>query len=338
MNGLSLKPMRAADITTSGTIEPWLAENNMGLAVTTGISMRLLTFGTENDGRIAVCESVFDGPRALWSDGKTMFVSSRSRIHRLTYGAAPGRLPDHEERFFCPRSTHTTGELDIGDMARNAEGRPVFVNTQFNCLSTLDDKHSFSPVWRPPFISKLSPENRCHLSGLAMRNGAPAYVTAYAATDTPNGYLAKRRDGGCIVDVAAKKIVAEGLCLPRSPRWYQEKLWLHQAGTGYFGFWDFDRRVFEPIAFCPGLLDGLVFFGPYAVMGYSLPRTSEQIAGLPLEKNLREKGATARCGVHVVDTRSGEVVHWIRLEGELREVCGVALLEGVKKPLVLTVG
>lgn len=338
MNGLSLAPMRASDITTSGTIERWLAENNMGLAVTTGISMRLLTFGTENDGRIAVCESVFDVPRALWSDGKTMLVSSRSRVHRLTYGAAPGRLPDHDERFYCPRSTHTTGELDIGDIARDAEGRTIFVNTQFNCLATIDDKHSFSPAWRPPFIAKLTAENRCHLSGLALRNGAPAYVTAYAASDTPGGYLNKRRDGGCIVDVATKKIVAEGLSLPRSPRWYQEKLWLHQAGTGYFGYWDFARRRFEPVAFCPGLPDGLVFYGNHAVMGYSAPRTKEQIAGLPIEKNLREKGVTAGCGVHVVDLRSGDVAHWIRLDGELREVCGVAVLEGVKKPLVLTVG
>ncbi|MBK9266747.1 MAG: DUF4915 domain-containing protein [Polyangiaceae bacterium] len=193
-------------------------------------------------------------------------------------------------------------------------------------------------MWRPPFISKLVPEDRCHLSGLALRDGAAAYVTAYAPTDVAFGYRSRRLDGGCVIDVVTGKVVIDGLCMPQSPRVYQDKLWLHNAGTGYFGFVDFDRRVFEPIAFCPGILEGLAFWGHHAVMGLSLPRSPEQIAGLPFVKNLAEKGAAARCGVQVVDLRSGEVSHWIRLEGDFREVRGVAVLAGIKKPLVVTVG
>ena len=43
-----------------------------------------------------------------------------------------------------------------------------FVNTRFSCLCTLDSVHSFVPRWRPPFITALAPEDRCHLNGLAM--------------------------------------------------------------------------------------------------------------------------------------------------------------------------
>ena len=45
------------------------------------------------------------------------------------------------------------------------------VNTPFSCLCTLDAGHSFVPRWRPPFVSALAAEDRCHLNGLAMVDG-----------------------------------------------------------------------------------------------------------------------------------------------------------------------
>ena len=86
------------------------------------------------------------------------------------------------------------------------------------------------------------------------------------------------------------------------------------------------------------MLEGLAFFGHHAIMGISRARNPELWAGLPLAHHLVEKGAVARCGVQVIDLRSGEVLAWIRLEGEFYEVRGVAVLAGIKKPQVLTVG
>ena len=61
------------------------------------------------------------------------------------------------------------------------------VNTRFCCLCTLDAEHSFHPRWRPPFVSALAPEDRCHLNGLAIVDGRPKYVTALGETDTLGG-------------------------------------------------------------------------------------------------------------------------------------------------------
>ena len=58
----------------------------------------------------------------------------------------------------------------------------------FGCLATLSERASFQPLWRPPFLSGLVPEDRCHLNGLAMRDGQPAYVTAVAASDVADGW------------------------------------------------------------------------------------------------------------------------------------------------------
>ena len=47
---------------------------------------------------------------------------------------------------------------------------------------------SFTPRWRPPFVTALEPTDRCHLNGLGMVDGRPRYVTALGQTDAPAGW------------------------------------------------------------------------------------------------------------------------------------------------------
>ncbi len=44
-----------------------------------------------------------------------------------------------------PQVGYTTGDLDIHDLAVDADGRLVFVNTLFGCLARLSETHSFRP-------------------------------------------------------------------------------------------------------------------------------------------------------------------------------------------------
>ena len=68
-----------------------------------------------------------------------------------------------------------------------------FVNTRFSCLCTPSDVYNFVPRWRPPFISALAPEDRCHLNGLGLVDGKPRYVTALGRSDEPAGWRRTRR-------------------------------------------------------------------------------------------------------------------------------------------------
>ena len=77
----------------------------------------------------------------------------------------------------------------------------MFVNTLYNCLATPSARHSFTPMWKPPFISKIVKEDRCHLNGLAMADGVPRYVTAVSKSDTIDGWRDRRFDGGIVIDV-----------------------------------------------------------------------------------------------------------------------------------------
>ena len=185
-------------------------------------------------------------------------------------------------------------------------------------------------------MSKLAPEDRCHLNGLALDDGKARYVTAVSASDVADAWRDRRRDGGVLVDVPSNEIIATGLSMPHSPRVYRGKLWLLNAGTGYFGSIDLARGKFEPLTFCPGFLRGLAFAGDYAIVGLSGPRHDKTtFGGLALDEELTRRGAEPRGGLHVIDLRNGDVVHWVRLEGMVSELYDVVTLPGVVRPMAL---
>ena len=100
-------------------------------------------------------------------------------------------------------------------------------------------------------------------------------------------------------------------------------------------FVDRDAQKFEAVAFCPGYARGLAFIGPYAIVGLSLARENRTFQGLPLDEALAARGAEPRCGLLVVDTKSGDTVDWVRIEGVVRELFDVAVLPGVRNPAAI---
>jgi uncharacterized protein (TIGR03032 family) len=243
-----------------------------------------------------------------------------------------GTSSDGFDRVFVPQVAYTTGEVDIHDLTVDRGGRLVFANTLFSCLATPSETHSFLPLWQPPFVSRLAAEDRCHLNGVAMRDGRPAYVTCASQSDVAGGWRDRRHDGGVVVDVAANAVVATGLSMPHSPRWYRDRLWLLCAGTGHLGYLDLATGRFERLVFCPGYLRGLAFAGDFAVVGSSKARENRTFQGLELDANLAAHDAEPRCGLYVIDLRSGDLVHFVRMEGIVGELYDVVVLPGVRRP------
>ena len=313
----------------------WMAEQRASLAFTTYQTGKLFMIGLQPDGRLSIFERTFNRCMGLWASQQTLFMSSLYQLWRFENALAEGQLHNGYDRLYVPQVGYTTGDLDIHDVAVDENGQIIFVNTLFGCLATVDHRHSFVPLWRPPFISRLAAEDRCHLNGLAMVEGRPKYVTAVSQTDVADGWRDRRRDGGCVIDVDSNKVVVEGLSMPHSPRWYKGRLWLLDSGTGYFGALDSKKNTFERIAFCPGYIRGLAFAGDYAVVGLSKPRENKTFTGLELDDNLTEKGVEARCALQVIDLCSGDVVHWLRIDGIVEELYDVVTLSGVVRPMAL---
>jgi uncharacterized protein (TIGR03032 family) len=328
-------PEPKLELLTSRQFPNWLAEQRCSLAFTTYQAGKLFLIGLQPDGRLSVFERTFNRCLGLWSDGQTLWMSSLFQLWRFENALPPGDHQDGFDRNYVPRVGYTTGDLDIHDVAVDGQGRIVFVNTLFGCLATVSERDSFVPLWQPPFVSKLAAEDRCHLNGLAVREGRPAYVTAVSQTDVADGWREKRRDGGCVVDVASNALVAQSLSMPHSPRWYRDRLWLLQSGTGFFGHVDLSTGHFEEVSFCPGYLRGLTFRGDYAVVGLSTCRENRTFSGLQLDDNLAGRKAESRCGLLVIDLRSGDVVHWLRISGIVQELYDVVVLPGAVRPCAL---
>ncbi len=322
----------ALEINTSRQFTNWMLEQKLSLGFTTYQAGKLFLLGLQHNGRLSVFERTFNRCLGLWSDGQTMWMSSLFQLWRFENVLDHGQLAAGYDRLYVPQVGYTTGDLDIHDVAVEASGRVVFVNTLFGCLATVSQTHSFVPLWKPPFISKLAAEDRCHLNGLALEHGKAKYVTAVSQSNVADGWRDRRHDGGCVIDIDSSEIIASGLSMPHSPRVYRDKLWLLNSGTGHFGFIDRANGQFEKVAFCPGYLRGLTFHGDYAIVGLSKSRENKTFSGLELDNNLKSGDAEARCGLHVIDLKSGDVVHWIRVEGVVTELYDVVSLPSVVRP------
>ncbi|MBI4601411.1 MAG: TIGR03032 family protein [Planctomycetes bacterium] len=265
----------------------------------------------------------------------SLYLSTLYQVWRFEDMLVPGESFNGYDAVYTPRESHVTGELDVHDIAVDAQGRVLFSNTLFNCVATFDPHHSFRPVWQPPWISKLAPEDRCHLNGLTLRDGKLRYVTAVSRSDVTDGWRDKRRAGGVVVDVESNEVVCEGLSMPHSPRWHQGHLWLIDSGSGFFGRVDLEKRSFERLVFCPGFARGLAFSGSFALIGLSDRRENRTFQDLELEESLRAHDAEARAGLLVVDLRDVSMPHWVRLGGVVRELYDVAVLPGVTRPMAV---
>lgn len=328
-------PRRRWQVESSPTFVRWLADGDVSLVVTTYQVGKLLFLGRSGPESLAVFERSFQRAMGVWTDGRVLWLATAYQLWRMV-----DQFDRHEraagfDRLFVPRIAYTTGDLDLHDVAIDAAGRPVLVATLFNCLATVSDEASFEPVWRPPFITDLTAEDRCHLNGLAMVEGEPKFVTLCAATDERKAWKDHRRSGGQVLDVASGAAVATGLSMPHSPRWHQGKLWLLNSGNGYLGYVDLASGKFEPVAFCPGYARGLAFVGNCAVVGLSRPRERNRFGGLGLDEELARRGMTSYTGLAVVDLATGETIDRLEITGDIAELYDVAVLPGVVRPKAL---
>ncbi len=353
MSQASAAPQPQLELNTSRQFTAWLAEQSVSLAFTTYQAGKVFWIGRQPSGKLSVFERTFERCMGLWTSQSTLYLSTLYQLWRFENALEPGQQHQGYDCLYVPQVGYVTGDLDVHDLgvldsSSSTELRPpspwqqvngpdplVFVNTLFGCLATVSSTHSFKPLWQPPFISRLAAEDRCHLNGLAMRNGEPAYVTAVSQSDVADGWRDRRRDGGCVIDVASHEILCTGLAMPHSPRWYQDRLWVLNSGQGEFGYIDLDEGKFQPVTFCPGYLRGCAFSGNFAILGLSKPRDNKTFSGLPLDDRLAEKDAVARCGLLVVDLRTGDIVHWLRIEGIVTELYDVCVIPQVRQPMAI---
>lgn len=321
--------------TCSRQFTQWLGSQNLTIAVSTYQTNRLFLMGLKPDGGLWAFERLFERAMGIWPGEQSFHLATRYQVWRFENCLPAGQEYRQHDALYVPRQAWTTGDLDLHDLAVDRTGRLVFANTLYSCVATLSERYSFEPLWKPAFISRLAPEDRCHLNGLALRDGLPRYVSTISRSDVPAGWRKRRGDGGCLIDMDSGEPITTGLSMPHSPRWYRDRLWVLNSGTGELGHVDLDSGRFEPLCFCPGYLRGLCFAGAYAIVGLSKPRENRVFSDLALDANLRQRDAQATCGLMVVNLKNGNIEHWCEFEGVVTELYDVQVLPGHVRPMML---
>lgn len=323
------------NIAVSRGLAGWLAARRTSLAFTSYQTGQLFLVGLHPGGTVSFNQQNFSRAMGVcWRPGR-LYLGSLSQLWRLENILRPGEVGNGTfDAVLVPRNGQTTGDIDIHEVGIDGDGRVIFVNTKYSCLATLDLTHSFKPIWKPHFISKLAPEDRCHLNGLAMQDGQPRYVTAVSRSDVIAGWRERRHEGGVLIDVQTDRIVTDQLSMPHSPRVLGDRIYVLDSGRGRIVRIDPATGEKADIAFCPGFLRGMSIVDGHAIVTVSKPRNGS-FAGLLLDGELKARDAEPWCGVLIVNLASGDIVEWIRLEGHITEMFDVAAMPGVVCPMSL---
>jgi uncharacterized protein (TIGR03032 family) len=305
---------------------------NISLLVSTYQAQRILLFSTGPE-RLSMLMRLFERPTGMAYDGKRLALCTKRQVWILEQtfnvrGEDGAVLP--YDVVFVPRRSYVTGDIAAHEATWH-RGELIFINTRFSCLATLSETFSFEPIWRPPFVTELAADDRCHLNGFAVDASGVRYATALGMTNEPEGWRADKRSGGVIMHVPSGELVARKLCMPHSPRLYAGKLWVLDSGQGELSVVDEKTGVRETVCRFPGYGRGLVFYDRYAFVGLSKIRESNMFGGLPIAERIAE----LLCAVCVVDITTGKIVGFIEFTKGIEELFDIVVIPEFSAPHII---
>jgi len=313
------------------SLPPLLSQLGISLLVSTYQAGKVVAVGVAQ-GHLTLSYHNFERAMGLAVKPDGIAVGARAQVWLLRSApdlAAQVEPAGRHDACFLTRTAHFTGEIQAHELAWSGDELWV-VNTAFGCLCTLDGRHSFVPRWRPQFITSLAAEDRCHLNGLAMADGAPKYVTVLAETDTPQGWRPNKVKSGCLIDVASGQTVARGFAMPHSPRVHRGRVWMLHSGAGQLVLVDPQSGKAQTVTELPGYTRGLALYDRFAFVGLSKIRETSTFGGMPIA----ERRPELKCGVGVVDLGSGRLVAHLEFVTGVEEIFDVQVVAGARCPVL----
>ena len=53
---------------------------------------------------------------------------------------------------------------------------------------------------------------------------------------------------------------------------------------------------------------------------------------------MKARDGEPRCGAYIIDTRNGDILHWIKFDGAVREMFDASFIPGVRVPMCVGLG
>lgn len=303
------------------------------IAITTYQAGKVIFISAQDPDRLVQLPRTFEKPMGMALEKGKLAIATRHEVVVLANAPAMAptypRQPNTYDALFVPRSVYYTGELDIHDL--HWQNNELWaVNTRFSCLATIDSNYSFTPRWKPRFISQLTPNDNCHLNGLATSGSEFVYLSALGQTDTPKGWKPTKANGGILIDIKSNEIVASQLPMPHSPRIYDGKVFILLSATGEVAIVDTATGKYEAVKKLQGFVRGMDRIGDYLFIGLSkLRKTSVAFGDLPIARD------SPMCGVVAIHLPTLSIVGHIKFETSVEEIYDVKVIANSKRPGII---
>ncbi|MEZ4958426.1 MAG: TIGR03032 family protein [Saprospiraceae bacterium] len=310
-----------------------LAQLRCTIALSTFQAGKVIFVCPKDDETLAQLPRNFAKPMGIALNGDKMAIACLEEV--LVLANSPElavhypKRPNTYDALFLPRTTYHTGQLDLHDLDWGDGDQLFAVNTSYSCIVQIGENRSFTPVWQPPFISKLAPDDRCHLNGMALSEGRPKYATAFSTTDVPRGWR-KDLTGGVVMEMGTNEMVARHLPMPHSPRLFDGGLFLLLSASGELVKMDAATGKYDVVARLNGFARGLCKYGDYVFVGLSKLRKRSAAFD-----NFKITGDTWQAGVAIVHLPTGELFGEILYHGALDEIYDVQIIPNYLRPGIL---
>lgn len=316
----------------------WLNDHSCSIVVSSYSTHHVFTISLDKDGKMTNWFS---------NIGRSMGINYSTQTENLIVSNVGNILVFKDKGFlqstefgnfnnnFVPQFGYFSGDVDVHDVCETSTGDIYYISALFSCICQPTKNGSFKPYWLPPWISKYAAEDRCHLNGLCLVDDVPRYVTSACQGDSMGSWRHSGQKGkGIVYDIVKDEVVCSGMMNPHSPRWYRDKLWVMESGTGYFGYVDLEKKEFVKCVFMPTFLRGLDFINNYAVIAGSLPRHDPAFGELPIGKEIENRGLDPTCGLWVVNLDTFDIEHQLMFNLPVQELYDLAIIPSTKRTRV----
>jgi len=306
-----------------------LDQLNASLVLSTYQAGKLIFISSDGEN-VKLLPRNMDQPMGLSLQGNKLAVACMHDIfvlaHDVRLAAEYPRQPGMYDTMFMPRQQFYSGTLHMHDIGWQGD-HLIAVNTLFSCLCRVDGEYSFTPVWKPPFITELAPEDRCHLNGMAMVDGQPKYVSAFGATNNKDDWREKKYEAGIIMDVDSGEIIAGGLPMPHTPRVFDGELYVLFSATGELAHIDVKTGRYEVVKKFDGYVRGMDKIGDYLFVCMSKIRKSHTFNDSEYAKK-----RDYQAGFEMIHLPTGGGISQLKFMRSCDEIYDICVLPGLKLP------
>ncbi|WP_221793351.1 TIGR03032 family protein [Oceanobacter mangrovi] len=305
-----------------------LDQLGISLIVTSNTAGRVFTLAAQ-DGQLSQGAIRVKKPMGIALNGDFLAISHHEGVSLYKHDQRLAELYPKArfDKLFHPTVDFFSYGLNHHDLAFTRQGL-VSVNTSYSCLARVDTygEFSYSSVWQPPFVSKEASGDCCHLNGMAVDDeGNIRYATAFSTTDVDASWRDQVMETGVVMDVRSNRVVLDGLTMPHSPRWYQQKLYFFSSATEELFEFDPEKHSLQRLQRFDGFVRGLDFCGRYAFIGVSRLRKSRSFGFLPITEKV------IRPGVLVFDLQARSIVGEIVFPNGVDEIFDVKVVANARR-------